>query len=111
MTPVQIGILGCILLFVFLAASMPVAFAMAIVGFIGFAIVVSPQAAMSMITLDLYETFSSYNLTVIPLFVLMGQVAFHAGISRRLFNAAYHWLVRCACPAVVLQLRTLTHRR
>ncbi|HEV57905.1 MAG TPA: TRAP transporter large permease [Phycisphaerales bacterium] len=92
MSPVQIGILGCILLFVLLAASVPVAFAMAIVGFAGFALVVSPQAAMSMITLDLYDTFSSYSLTVIPLFVLMGQVAFHAGISRRLFNAAYHWL-------------------
>ncbi len=92
MSPVQIGILGCILLFVFLAASVPVAFAMAIIGFAGFAWVVSPQAAMSMITLDLYDTFSSYSLTVIPLFVLMGQVAFHAGISRRLFNAAYHWL-------------------
>lgn len=92
MTPVQIGILGCICLFVLLAASMPVAFAMAIVGFAGFAVVVSPTAAMSMITMDLYDTFSSYNLTVIPLFVLMGQVAFHTGISRRLFNAAYHWL-------------------
>ncbi len=92
MSPVQIGIVGCILLFVLLAASMPVAFAMAIVGFAGFAMVVSPDAAMSMITLDLYGTFSSYSLTVIPLFVLMGQVAFHAGISRRLFNAAYHWL-------------------
>jgi len=92
MSPVQIGILGCILLFVLLAASVPVAFAMAIIGFAGFALVVSPDAAMSMITLDLYGTFSSYSLTVIPLFVLMGQIAFHAGISRRLFNAAYHWL-------------------
>jgi len=92
MSPVQIGILGCILLLVLLAASVPVAFAMAIIGFAGFALVVSPQAAMSMITLDLYDTFSSYSLTVIPLFVMMGQVAFHAGISRRLFNAAYHWL-------------------
>lgn len=92
MSPVQTGILGCILLFVLLAASVPVAFAMAIIGFAGFALVVSPEAAMSMITLDLYDTFSSYSLTVVPLFVLMGQVAFHAGISRRLFNAAYHWL-------------------
>ncbi len=92
MSPFQIGILGCVFLFVLLAASMPVAFAMAIVGFVGFAVVVSPHAAMSIITLDLYETFSSYSLTVIPLFVLMGQVAFHAGISRRLFGAAYHWL-------------------
>ncbi|MBN1359666.1 MAG: TRAP transporter large permease [Sedimentisphaerales bacterium] len=92
MTDIQIGILGCVALLVLLAASMPVAFAMAIVGFVGFALVRTPQAAMSMITMDLYDTFSSYSLTVIPLFVLMGQVAFHAGISRRLFKAAYHWL-------------------
>lgn len=92
MSPLEIGILGCLLLFVLLASSMPVAFAMAIVGFVGFAIVVTPQAATAMITTELYETFTSYGLTVIPLFVLMGQVAFHAGISRRLFDAAYHWL-------------------
>jgi len=92
MTPLSVGILGCVLLLVLLASSMPVAFAMAVVGLVGFGIVVSPQAALSMVTADLCETFSSYSLTVIPLFVFMGQVAFHAGISRRLFDAAYRWL-------------------
>lgn len=92
MTPVEAGIVGCVLLLILLTSSMPVAFAMATVGFVGFAIVVSPGAALSMVTTDLYETFSSYSLTVIPLFVFMGQIAFHAGISRRLFNVAYHWL-------------------
>ncbi|MBN1816738.1 MAG: TRAP transporter large permease [Sedimentisphaerales bacterium] len=92
MSPLQIGILGCIALLVLLTASMPVAFAMAVVGFIGFALIRSPEAAMSMISMDVYQTFSSYDLTVIPLFVFMGQIAFHAGISRRLFDAAYHWL-------------------
>lgn len=92
MTPVQIGILGCVALLVLLAASMPVAFAMALVGFVGFACITSPQAAASMIAIDLYDTFSSYSLTVIPLFVLMGQIAFHSGISRRLFQTAYRWI-------------------
>lgn len=92
MTPEQIGIVGCVALVVLLCSSMPVAFAMAIVGFAGFAAVVSPHAAVSVLTFDLYKTFASYSLTVIPLFVLMGQVAFHGGISRRLFDAAYHWL-------------------
>ncbi|HUT45362.1 MAG TPA: hypothetical protein VMX36_03715, partial [Sedimentisphaerales bacterium] len=73
MTPIQIGIIGCVLLLALLTASMPVAFAMAIVGFLGFAVIRSPGAAMSMITIDLYDTFSSYSLTVIPLFVFMGQ--------------------------------------
>ena len=91
MSPVQIGILGCIALVILLMGSMPVAFAMIIVGAIGFGAVVSTEAATSMVTVDLYDTFSSYSLTVIPLFVLMGQISFHSGISRRLFDAAYHW--------------------
>ncbi len=92
MTPIQVGILGCILLILLLMSSMPVAFVMGVIGFVGFAVVVSPHAALSMITGDLYDTFSSYSLMVIPLFVFMGQIAFHAGISRRLFNTAYQWL-------------------
>ncbi len=71
---------------------MPVAFAMLAAGVIGFAMIISPEAAFSMVTADLFETFSSYGLTVIPLFVMMGQVSFHAGISRRLFYSAYVWI-------------------
>lgn len=92
MSPVEIGILGCLILFAFLLTSMPVAFAMLAAGVIGFSMIVTPHAAFSMVTADLYETFSSYSLTVIPLFVMMGQVSFHAGISRRLFRSAYAWI-------------------
>lgn len=92
MTPFQMGLLGCVLLCAALLTSLPVAFAMAIVGFAGFALVVSPLAAMSLITVDLYDTFANYTLIVIPLFVLMGQVSFHSGISRSLFSTAYTWL-------------------
>ena len=92
MNPVQIGILGCFILFALLLTSMPVAFAMLAAGVIGFAMIISPEAAFSMVTADLFETFSSYGLTVIPLFVMMGQVSFHAGISRRLFHSAYVWI-------------------
>lgn len=92
MTPVEIGIIGAVFMLILLGLSMPVAFSMAIIGFAGFAFIVSPDAAASIITIDLYETFSSYSLTVIPLFVLMGQISFHSGISSRLFDAAYHWL-------------------
>ncbi|MBN1685045.1 MAG: TRAP transporter large permease [Spirochaetales bacterium] len=92
MTPLQIGILGCGILIVLLFTSMPVAFALIAAGLAGFAMIVTPSAALSMVVADLYDTFSSYSLTVIPLFVFMGQVAFHAGISRRLFQAAYNWI-------------------
>lgn len=71
---------------------MPVAFAMAIAGLAGFAYLVSTEASLAMVRADFYETMSSYSLTVIPLFVLMGQICFHVGISRRLFHTAYVWL-------------------
>lgn len=91
MSPVQVGIIGCLALFVLLASSMPVAFVMMIIGGLGFALIINPHAALSMISADIFNTFSSYSLTVIPLFVLMGQVAFHTGISKRLFRTAYTW--------------------
>lgn len=94
MTPNQGALLGFILLLLLLAGSMPVGFVMAAVGLVGFAFMVSPEAAVSMATIDLYTTFSDYNLTTIPLFILMGQVAFHSGISRGLFDAAHHWMGR-----------------
>jgi len=90
--PLHVGVLGCLFLVVLLFTSMPVAFAMIATGLAGFALIVTPQAAFSMVVADLYDTFSSYSLTVIPLFVFMGQVAFHAGISRRLFKTAYTWI-------------------
>ena len=68
---------------------------MTIIGFIGFSYLVSVDAALNLLAVDFFETFNSYNLTVIPLFVLMGQIAFHSGISSRLFKTAYkfigHW--------------------
>jgi tripartite ATP-independent transporter DctM subunit len=92
MTHFEVGLVGCGVLLVLLASSMPVGFAMGVVGVAGFAYLVSPEAAMSMLASEIHGTFASHSLTVIPLFVLMGQVAFHAGISRRLFDAAYAWL-------------------
>ncbi|MCP4642176.1 MAG: TRAP transporter large permease [bacterium] len=92
MTPIQVGILGCVSLLVLLATSMPVAFAMALVGFVGFACLTNQHAALSMAASNFNSTLSAYTLTVIPLFVFMGQLAFHVGISRRLFNTAYQWL-------------------
>ncbi len=92
MSPVEVGIIGCLVLFGLLFTSMPVAFAMIASGVLGFALIITPQAAFSMVIAELYETFTAYNLTVIPLFVMMGQVAFHAGISKRLFHTAYVWV-------------------
>lgn len=92
MSPLSIGFLGCLALVILLFTSMPVALVMGSVGLAGVALIASPKAAMAMLPADLFDTFANYGLTVIPLFVFMGQVAFHAGISRRLFDAAYYWM-------------------
>ncbi len=92
MSLAAVGIIGIvILLFVLFFLGMPVGFAMAIVGFAGFAYVVSFKAALSMVAIDIWATFSKYGLTVIPLFILMGYLAFNSGIAEKLYNTAYKW--------------------
>ncbi len=89
------GVLGIAALFILIFSRIPVGFVMALVGVVGFSLIANVDAAMSMMVKDVFDVFGSYNLTVIPLFILMGQLAFHAGISSRLFNMAYkmigHW--------------------
>ncbi|MEA2107990.1 MAG: TRAP transporter large permease [Pseudomonadota bacterium] len=92
MSPCTIGLIGIAALILLLFARIPVGFAMAIVGFTGFMQLVNLDAALSLLARDVYSTFSSYSLTVIPLFIFMGQVSFHAGISRRLYDTAYAFI-------------------
>ncbi len=87
-----IGIIGIIILLaVLFFLGMPVGFTMAIVGFCGFWYVVSFQAAINMVGNDIWSTFSNYGLTVIPLFIFLGYLAFNSGIADRLYNTAYKW--------------------
>jgi len=88
MSPVITGIAGFVLLVFLMLMRIPVGFAMGITGLVGFGYLVSWDASLSILARDFFSVFSSYNLTVIPLFILMGQVAHHSGISGRLFNAA-----------------------
>ncbi len=92
MSPVAAGGVGTLVLLLLFFTGMPVAYVMALVGFAGFAYVINPDAALNLLARDVYSVFSSYGLTVIPLFILMGQIAYNAGISRRLYDCAYKWL-------------------
>ncbi|MBW1785073.1 MAG: TRAP transporter large permease [Deltaproteobacteria bacterium] len=87
-----VGILGIVvLLAAMFILGMPVGFAMGIVGFCGFWYVVSFKAAINMVGADIWSTFSSYGLTVVPLFILLGYIAFNSGIAERLYRTAYTW--------------------
>lgn len=93
MSPTLVGTIGIvILLLVLFFLGMPVGIAMAVVGFCGFWYVVSFKAAITMVGSDIWGTFSSYGLTVVPLFVFLGYLAFNSGIAERLYNTAYKWL-------------------
>jgi len=87
-----IGIIGFVVLLSLFFCGMPVGFAMAFVGFLGFSYLVSLQAGLSLIARDVFTNFSSYGLTVVPMFVFMGSIAFSSGISRRLYETGYSLL-------------------
>lgn len=91
----MIGILGIvILLLVMFFMELPVGFAMGIVGLGGLCYVVAPNAAISLVGTEIWTTFSKYGLSVIPLFILMGQICFHAGMNESLYRTAYTWMGR-----------------
>lgn len=92
MTPVLIGALGLVLLFALMALRMPVAFAMIISGLAGITMLNSWSAAVATLFTETWGTFTYVELTVIPLFVLMGNIASSSGMSRDLYNTAYAWI-------------------
>ena len=89
MSPIAIGIIGIAVLIITFCLSMPVGFAMAFVGLAGFCFLVSPPAGLSLLARDVFANFSSYSLTVIPMFMFMGAITFATGMSRRLYDAGY----------------------
>jgi len=92
MSDVMVGIIGLAAVLLLFLTGIELAFAMAIVGFLGFAYIVSLPAALNVLAKDVFDVFASYGFTVIPLFVLMGQVAFNAGIAKRLYNTSYKFV-------------------
>lgn len=91
---IDVVLLGFALLFLLFLLRMPVAFAMALVGLIGFSYLVSVKAGLCLVAKDVWGMFSSSDLSVLPMFVLMGSIAFYSGISDKLFKAFNAFLGR-----------------
>jgi len=92
MSPETIGILGILCMFILLAFRMYIGMAMALVGFIGLCALVGLDAGVSILGITPLAEGSSYTLSVIPLFVLMGQFAFVSGISADIYKTVYAWM-------------------
>lgn len=85
---VSLPIILVVLLLLFLTG-IELAYGMAIMGIVGFALLASMGGAGNMMAKELIGTFSSYGFTVVPVFVLMGQVAFNVGLAKDIYDAAH----------------------
>jgi len=88
MNEITVGILGLIILLAMFLTGIELCFSMAVIGFLGFAYLKSLSGAFNMLAKDFFDVFSSYGFTVLPLFLFMGQIAFNAGIAKRLYDSA-----------------------
>jgi tripartite ATP-independent transporter DctM subunit len=94
MTPIEIGIIGIAALFLLMVLRTPVAFAMLLVGYFGVVVLQGAKAGGAVVLTESFAAVSNYNLIVVPMFILLGNVASVAGFSRALYDAAFAWVGR-----------------
>ncbi|OGA13350.1 MAG: C4-dicarboxylate ABC transporter permease [Betaproteobacteria bacterium RIFCSPLOWO2_12_FULL_63_13] len=92
MSDVAIGLTGFIVLLLVLAVRVPIGVGMLIVGAIGYASIAGPNALLNYLKTEMYWRYTSFDLSVVPLFILMGHFAEKAGLSQALFRAASVWI-------------------
>jgi tripartite ATP-independent transporter DctM subunit len=92
MSEITIGIVGLIVLLLLFSTGIELGFAMALVGFAGFAYLNGFHAAINLLSRDVFEVITNYGYTVFPIFILMGQIGFNAGIAVRLYHAAHKFV-------------------
>lgn len=92
LAPEIIGTIGIVTLILLLFSGMSVGIAMAVVGVIGFAVLNGIGPALGLFMTVPYSTVASYSMSVVPLFMLMGQFAFYSGVSKDLYTTANKWL-------------------
>lgn len=84
--------IGLVVLFVLLFAGIPISFALVIVGVIGVTSIIGFDPSMAMLGQVFFDTARSYSLSVVPLFLLMGNLIVQSGVADEIYDAAYAWL-------------------
>ena len=92
MNETMIGIVMLFLLLLLFATGIELGFAMAIVGFMGFAYLNGIPSAMNLLARDVFDVITNYGYTVFPLFILMGQIGFHTGLAKRLYDCSHKFI-------------------
>ncbi len=90
--PVTAGLIGVLLMLILMLLRMPIAFAMAFIGFIGFWYLRGFDPTLTIFKVVPYGAASTFLFTVLPFFILMGLLCFHAGVSKDLYWTAYRWV-------------------
>ncbi|WP_238364678.1 TRAP transporter large permease [Mesobacterium pallidum] len=88
MTPLMIGYASIAAMFVILMLGAPIGLAMITVGFVGFSAIIGLAPALGVLKTATFETITSYSFTLIPLFLLMGNLVSRSGIAADLFRGA-----------------------
>mgnify|MGYP003630591121 CR=1 FL=1 len=91
MDPIAVGSFAFLALFVLLIMTVPIGIAMGLCGLAGMAMIIGLMPTLSLFGTTVYETTVTYDLSVIPLFVLMGSVASRSGLSKELYGAFNAW--------------------
>ena len=92
MTGLEYGAIGFAALLLLLALRIPIGISMLIVGMVGYVAISGVPALLNHLKTEMYWRFTTFDLSVVPMFVLMGQFAAKAGLSHALFRAANVWL-------------------
>ena len=102
MDPTLLSILILVFMFVLLFCGMPIGFAMGLSAFVGTLLLIDAQAALALLGQTAYDTAVTYNLSVVPMFVLMGYIAGEARLSlgERRPSRSNAWVGSPAAPQV-----------
>ena len=92
MEPWLIGILGILVLLILIAFRVHIAFALGFVGIVGYSCILGWKATSGLLGLVPYSFVASFIMTTIPLFLLMGYMANHGGLTKSVYSMAYKWL-------------------
>jgi tripartite ATP-independent transporter DctM subunit len=92
MDPLILGFLGLAAIFVLVVLGMRIAFATALVGFVGLSVIKNMGVAASVVGFLPHGIVAHYSLSVIPLFIIMGYYAFYAGLTDDVFFTARQWV-------------------
>lgn len=94
MTPEITGLVGLVTLFSLIVFGMPIGFAMGLVGFAGFAYLISFPASVVKVGVVSFDLATNYAIGTVPLFIFMAHILFASGIGKDLYDFAAHWLGR-----------------